>query len=177
MFTSMQKLALSVTTAALFSPLCVSVETAQASPDRALRPTRTVERITPRAVQVVSTSNYQVALPLNCYAGATTCWGDLPVVRPRRRLNLTRISCWMTTATYSKFTLGQVDLRRGDTSLTLVSVLPADYSTDFGYHSLNRAVDIHIQTGHHVRILLDIASGGQTNASACTAHGTLDVLE
>lgn len=176
MFASIQKLALSVAMAALLSPPFAAASFAQASAATASPPARAIERITPQAT-VVSTADYQIALPLTCYSGATACEGDLPTVRARRMLNLTRISCWMTTSTYSKFTLGQVDLRRGDTSLTLVSVLPVDYSTDFGYHSLNRAVDVHIPAGHYIRIRLDIASGGQTSAAACTAHGTMDVLE
>ena len=147
---------------------------AQPSAAAGSTPTRAVERITAEAT-VVSTADYYVALPLNC--AQALCQGDLPVVGGRRRLNLTRISCWMITSTYSNFALGQVDLRSGETSISLVQVLPADHSNEWGYHSLNRAVDVKIPARHHVRILLSLASGGQAQAAACTAHGTLDTLQ
>jgi hypothetical protein len=55
--------------------------------------------------------------------------------------------------------------------------LPADYSTQWGYHSLNRAIDVRIAARQSIRVLLDLASGGQAYAAVCTAHGTLDTLQ
>jgi hypothetical protein len=140
-----------------------------------LVPGRAMERITPQAT-VVSTANYQVALALTC-TGNTHCEGDLPPVGGRRQLNLTRMSCYMLTSTYSNYALGQIDLRSGNTSLSLAQVLPADYSTQWGYHSLNRAIDVRIAARQSIRVLLDLASGGQAYAAVCTAHGTLDTLQ
>jgi hypothetical protein len=128
------------------------------------------------AATVVSTAYYQATLSLAC--SGTTCQGDFPAVGNRRQLNLTRVSCLMQSATYGVYTAGRIDLRTTtDGSIAMVQFLPADYSTDFGYHSLNRAVDVQVRTRQNARVFLSLASGGQAQAATCTAHGTLDTVK
>ena len=127
------------------------------------------------AATVVSSAYYRTTLVLTC--SGTNCQGDFPVVGNRRQLNLTRVSCLMQSATYGVYTAGRIDLRAADGSTSMVQFLPADYSTDFGYHSLNRAVDVQVPTRQNARVLLFLASGGQAQAATCTAHGTLDVIQ
>jgi hypothetical protein len=83
----------------------------------------------------------------------------------------------MQSATYGTFTAGRVDLRAADGSISTVQFLPADYSTNFGYHSLNRAVDVQVRTRQNARVFLSLASGGQAFTATCTAHGTLDTFQ
>ena len=66
---------------------------------------------------------------------------------------------------------------QSEVSTAMAQFLPADYSTDFGYHSLNRAVDVQVRTRQNARVFLSLASGGQAQAATCTAHGTLDTLQ
>ncbi len=139
-----------------------------------LQPGKATESVV-AAATVVSTAHYQATLSLTC--SGTTCQGDFPAVGGRRQLNLTRVSCLMQSATYGVYTSGRVDLRGSDGSTSTVQFLPADYSTDFGYHSLNRAVDVQVRTRQNARVFLSLASGGQAFNATCTAHGTLDVLQ
>ena len=139
-----------------------------------LQPGKATEAVT-AAATVVSTSYYRATLVLTC--SGTNCQGDFPAVGNRRQLNLTRVSCLMQSATYGVYTAGRIDLRTADGSTSMVQFLPADYSTDFGYHSLNRAVDVQVPTRQNARVYLFLASGGQAQAATCTAHGTLDVIQ
>ncbi len=139
-----------------------------------LQPGKATESIA-AAATVVSTAYYQATLSLTC--SGTTCQGDFPAVGGRRQLNLTRVSCLMQSATYGVYTAGRIDLRAADGSTSMVQFLPADYSTDFGYHSLNRAVDVLVRTRQNARVFLFLASGGQAQSEICTAHCTLDTLQ
>jgi len=139
-----------------------------------LQPGKAAESIT-AAATVVSTAYYQATLVLTC--SGMTCQGDFPAVGNRRQLNLTRVSCLMQSATYGVYTAGRIDLRTTDGSTSMVQFLPADYSTDFGYHSLNRAVDVQVPTRQNARVFLSLASGGQAQAATCTAHGTIDTVK
>lgn len=139
-----------------------------------LQPGKATEAVA-AAATVVSTAYYRATLVLTC--SGTNCQGDFPVVGNRRQLNLTRVSCLMQSATYGVYTAGRIDLRAADGSTSMVQFLPADYSTDFGYHSLNRAVDVQVGTKQNARVLLFLASGGQAQAATCTAHGTLDTVK
>ncbi len=155
-----------------FSPGPAPAQTSKSA--SRLAPGKAAESIA-AAATVVSTAYYQATLSLNC--SGTTCEGDFPAVGGRRQLNLTRVSCLMQSATYGVYTSGRVDLRGSDGSTSTVQFLPADYSTDFGYHSLNRAVDVQVRTRQNARVFLSLASGGQAFNATCTAHGTLDVLQ
>lgn len=185
MLTSMQKLprlALPMFSAMFLLSFSGSSSQAQVpgllGPKRA--PGHAVETITPAAT-VVSTAHYQVVLPLSCSSGSGDigpfCSGHFPVVAGRRRLNLTRMSCYMRSATYSTYATGKVVLHAADGSGSLVQYLPADYTTEWGHHVLNRAVDVQVAAKQHISVALILANGGQTLDAACTAHGTLEVLQ
>jgi len=139
-----------------------------------LQPGKATESIA-AAATVVSSAYYQATLALTC--SGTSCQGDFPAVGNRRQLNLSRVSCLMQSATYGIYTAGRIDLRTVEGSTATVQFLPADYSTDFGYHSLNRAVDVQVATRQNARVFLSLASGGQAFAATCTAHGTLDTVK
>jgi|SRR4029079_5209904 len=170
------KSALPVLSAALFVSL--SAAPSQAQPPAALasnlQPGKATESIT-AAATVVSTAYYQATLSLNC--SGTTCQGDFPAIGGRRQLNLMRMSCLMNSATYGVYAAGRIDLRAADGSTSMVQFLPADHTTEFGYHSLNRAIDVQVRTRQNARVFLFLASGGQASAAVCTAHGTLDTLQ
>src|SRR5688572_24103353 len=105
MFTSIQHFALPAVAAALL--------TFATGPSGAQTPTsrvagKAIERITPEAT-VVSTSHYQSSQSLICSGQA--CRGEFPVIASRRRLNLTRVSCFMHTAEYSTYSHGKIDVR------------------------------------------------------------------
>jgi hypothetical protein len=171
----LRRLAVPAVAAALlsFTTIPSSAETS-ASASR-LQPGKAAESIA-AAATVVSTAYYQATLALTC--SGTNCQGDFPAVGNRRQLNLTRVSCLMQSATYGVYTVGRIDLRTTtDGSTAMVQFLPADYSTDFGYHSLNRAVDVQVRTRQNARVFLSLASGGQAQAATCTAHGTLDTIQ
>jgi hypothetical protein len=177
MFISSQKLALSAVATALLLPFSGDRAPAQTLAVAIARPASvsTVERITPEAT-VVSTAHYHATVNLSCN-GSTNCQGDFPVVPGRRRLNVTRVSCNMTTATYSTFAAGALQLVANGTPVDMVQALPVDYTTSSGYHSLNRAVDVQIKARQNLRVLLFVVSGGQTFDGVCTAQGTLETLQ
>jgi hypothetical protein len=144
-----------------------------------LTPSRAVETITPAAT-VVSTAHYQVVLSLSCSSSTVTgpfCSGYFPAVPGRRRLNLTRMSCYLHSATYSTYATGKVVLHAADGLSSLVSYLPADHSTEWGHHVLNRAIDVQVAARGYISVALILASGGQALDGACTAHGTLETLQ
>lgn len=170
----LRRLAVPALAAALLS-FATGPAPAETSPfSSRLQPGKAAESVA-AAATVVSSSYYRATLVLTC--SGTNCQGDFPFVGNRRQLNLTRVSCLMQSATYGVYTAGRIDLRATDGSTSMVQFLPADYSTDFGYHSLNRAVDVQVPTRQNARVLLFLASGGQAQAATCTAHGTLDVIQ
>jgi hypothetical protein len=170
----LRRLALPALAAALLSFTTGPSPAESAAFGSRLQPGKATESIA-TAATVVSTASYRATLALTC--SGTTCQGDFPAVGNRRQLNLTRVSCLMQSATYGVYTSGRIDLRAADGSTATVQFLPADHSTDFGYHSLNRAVDVQIPTRQNARVVLSLASGGQALAATCTAHGTLDVIK
>ena len=146
-----------------------------------LAPGHAVETITPAAT-VVSTAHYQVLLPLTCNttgSGVTGpfCVGYFPALANRRRLNLTRMSCYMRSATYSTYATGKIVLHAADGSGSLVQYLPVDHSTEWGHHVLNRAIEVQVAAKQHISVALILASGGQALEGVCTAHGTLETLQ
>jgi hypothetical protein len=119
-------------------------------------------------------------LPLTCSSSTASgpfCSGYFPAVAGRRRLNLTRMSCYMHSATYSTYATGKIVLHAADGSSSLVQYLPADHSTEWGHHVLNRTVDVQVASRQHISVALILASGGQALDAACTAHGTLETLQ
>jgi hypothetical protein len=71
----------------------------------------------------------------------------------------------------------KIVLHAADGSSSLVQYLPADHSTEWGHHVLNRAVDVQVASRQHISVALILASGGQTQEAACTAHGMLEILQ
>jgi hypothetical protein len=144
-----------------------------------LTPGRAMERITPTAT-VVSTAHYQVVLPLSCNGSSASgafCSGHFPAVANRRRLNLTRMSCYMRSSTYATYANGKIVLHAADGSSSLVQYLAADYTTEWGYHLINQGIDVQVTPKQNISVALLLASGGQTQEAACTAHGTLETLQ
>lgn len=139
-------------------------------------PGQVVEAIAPAAT-VVSTVHYQAHLGLTCSLRA--CSGELPRLGARRRLNLTRMSCYLQGTTGAPFFTGFVELRSADDSFVLVQWLPVDHSGSDGfsvYHQLNRAVDVQVGPRQHIEVRLSLGSGTALSAS-CAAAGTLDTLQ
>jgi hypothetical protein len=125
---------------------------------------------------VLSTAHYQASLTLTCTG--QSCYGDFPALGGRRRLNLTRITCQLHSAQYAAYASGLIQLRTAGNVLSLAQFLPADYSTDWGFHLINSAADVQVPGGHAVNVLLSLApGGGNALSAACTAHGTLDTLQ
>jgi len=128
------------------------------------------------AATVVSTAHYQAALTLTC--SGQNCFGDFPALAAKRRLNLTRVTCHLHSAQYAAYATGKVQLRTPGNVVRLVQFLPADYSTDWGFHLINSAADVEVLGGYAVNVSLSLAPGGGSALdAACTAHGTLDTLQ
>jgi len=130
----------------------------------------------PAAPTVASTAHYQAALTLTC--SAQNCYGDFPAIGVRRRLNLTRVTCHLHSAQYAAYATGKVQLRSPGNVVGLVQFLPADYSTDWGFHLINSAAAVQVSAGYAVNVTLSLAPGGGSALdAACTAHGTLETLQ
>lgn len=128
------------------------------------------------AVTVKSSAHYQAALTLTC--SAQTCRGEFSAVGNRRRLNLTRVTCHMHSAQYAAYASGKIDLRDAGNISSVAQFLPAAYSTDWGFHVINSTVDLEVTTGRQFVVTLFLApGGGNALDGACTAHGTLDILQ
>lgn len=167
----LQRLALPAIAATLLS-LTTGSSPAQVT-SVAAKAGRAVERISPEAT-IISSSHYEATLLLTCVPAQGFCAGDLPVVGNRRRLILTRISCYMRSSTYSVFAAGRI---MQSPAGSVIEFLPVDHSTDHGYHVLNRAIDVRIAARHYASVGLQLASGGQALEGQCTAHGTLELLQ
>ena len=129
---------------------------------------RAIERITPQAVTVVSTAHYQVTLSLTCNTAQGYCAGNFPAVPGRRRLTLTRMSCYTRSSTYASFSAGRIALEPGG---AVQEYLPVDHSTEWGYHVLNRAIAVYLIPRQYIFVALQLASGGQP--SKATAPRTV----
>ena len=128
------------------------------------------------AATVVSTAHYQTALTLNCTG--QLCAGAFPAVGGRRRLNIARITCYMRSAQYAAYASGQIEVRDAGGTYSPAQFLPADYSTDWGYHVINSAANLQILAGRHMMVSLTLAPGsGNAYEAACTAQGTLETLQ
>jgi hypothetical protein len=167
------RLALPMLSALMLLSLPNAPSQAQAPATLAAKRTQVTQTITPAAV-VVSTANYQTMLSLNC--SGSTCIGTLPTVANKRRLSLTRLSCTMRSSEYGVYASGQIDLNGLEGPISVVQFLPADYTTSWGWHVFNRAIDVQIAAKQYVKIFLTLATG-QAHLASCTAHGTMEVLE
>jgi hypothetical protein len=132
--------------------------------------------MTAPAFTVVSTVHYQAHVGLNCSHG-NYCDASLPSPGPRRRLNLTRITCFFYGPSGTAFRSGYAALMHPEKGLQLYQILPVDYSSASGtYHLINRAVDVEVIGGQYIYISLSAESGTATQ-SICSATGTLDILQ
>ena len=171
----LRRLALPALAAALLSFTTIP-SPAQPVAGAATKAGRAIERITPEALAVVATAHYQAALTLTC--SAQNCSGDFPAIGNRRRLNVTRVTCHLHSAQYAAYASGKIQLRSPGNVVTLAQFLPADYSTDWGFHLINSAIDVQVPGGHGVNVSLSLAPGGGHALDAmCTAHGTLETLQ
>lgn len=124
---------------------------------------------------VISSVHYQAALTLTC--SNDTCTGDFPAVPNRRRLTLSRVTCHLHSAQYAAYGSGRVNMRTSGNVISLVQFLPADYSTEWGFHLINAAANAQFAATQRVSVALSVAPGsGTAYDAACTAHGTLDLL-
>jgi hypothetical protein len=127
------------------------------------------------AATVISSVHYQAALTLTC--NNDTCIGDFPAVPNRRRLTLSRVTCHLHSAQYAAYGSGRVNMRTTGNMISLVQFLPAEYSTEWGFHLINAAADAQFAATQRVSVALSVAPGsGTAYDAACTAHGTLDLL-
>lgn len=129
-----------------------------------------------RAATVIASMHYQAALTLTCTGD--TCTGDFPAVPNRRRLTLSRVSCHLHSAQYAAYGSGQVRMRTAGNLISLVQFLPAQYSTEWGFHLINAATDAQFAATQRVSVAVSVAAGSGTAYDAqCTAHGTMDLLQ
>lgn len=125
---------------------------------------------------VIASAHYQAALTLTC--SSDTCTGDFPAVPNRRRLNLSRVTCHLHSAQYAAYGSGRVNMRTANNLISLVQFLPAEYSTEWGFHLINATADAQFAATQRVSVALSVAPGsGSAYDAACTAHGTLETLQ
>lgn len=132
-----------------------------------------VREVIAPAVTVARTHHYQAELMLNCIPNI--CSGAFPKPGKRRRLNITRISCFMLGPPGTTFRNGTVELENADQSHVLNQHLPVDHTAPDGVFTLNRAIDVQVIAAQHLRVALILADG-IPDVAQCTATGTLDVL-
>lgn len=129
-----------------------------------------------RAATVIASAHYQAAVTLTCTGD--TCTGDFPAVPNRRRLTLSRVTCHLHSAQYAAYGSGRVNIRTSGNLISLVQFLPAQYSTEWGFHLINAAADARFDATQRVSVALSVAPGsGTAYDAACTAHGTLETLQ
>jgi hypothetical protein len=129
-----------------------------------------------RAATVIASAHYQAALTLTC--SSDTCTGDFPAVPNRRRLTLSRVTCHLHSAQYAAYGSGRVNMRTASNVLSLVQFLPAEYSTEWGFHLINAAAAAQFAATQRVSVALSVVPGsGTAYDAACTAHGTLETLQ
>lgn len=126
------------------------------------------------AATVLSSVHYQARLVLTC--ADESCAGKFPKPGAKRRLNVTRITCFLVGTAGSTFSIGGVQLQNATDGLVLDEYLPGVYSSSNGAHTLNQAIDIQVSANWHIAAALVIATGDAVEA-ACTATGTLDTLQ
>jgi hypothetical protein len=133
-----------------------------------------VRVMTAPAATVIRTDHYQAWLVLTC--GAHACSGEFPGPGRNRRLNITRMSCYLAGSSGSVFRQGEIHLHGAGHTFVLEQYLPVDYSGPYR-HVLNRAVDMQILTGQHMEVFLRLESGGTASAAECTATGISELLQ
>ena len=124
---------------------------------------------------VLSSAHYQARLVLNC--NGIGCVGDFPAVANKRRLNLTRMTCFMQSVSGgSVYSTGAVRLQTAANGFVLEEYLPVGHSSPLGGHTLNQEIDMQAIATRHISVLLILATG-TAGSGTCTASGTLDALQ
>jgi hypothetical protein len=126
------------------------------------------------APEVKSTVHYQHEVFLVC--NGASCAADFPPVAAKRRLLLTRMSCFFSNVSGEAYAQGFVNLLRANNSHVLYQHLPVGSSSPNGAHVVNTAIDLLVRAGHHIRVSLS-AEGGISQSGQCTATGTMEILE
>lgn len=124
---------------------------------------------------VLSSVHYQARRVLSC--GGTLCSGNFPAVGPKRRLNVTRMNCFIQGTAGSTFSIGVVQLKNASNGILLDEYLPGVYSAPNGFHTLNQAIDMEVIATRHITVNLVVSTGDTASAGVCTATGTLDTLQ
>jgi hypothetical protein len=134
-----------------------------------LGPGQTAEVVGP-ALTVVSTVHYQAFIELVCQPNG--CSGPFRKVGRNRRLNITRMSCYVSTNPPTK-AAGYIQLANDTASNPLLQFLPVDdFDADSGTNLFNSAVDMQVPSGWHLSVQFNVATG-TPNQALCTATGTL----
>ena len=100
---------------------------------------------------------------------------EVPKPGAKRRLNVTRITCFSRNGRLNFFHQW-IQLQNATDGLVLDEYLPGVYSSSNGAHTLNQAIDIQVSANRHIAVALVLATGDAVEA-ACTATGTLDTLQ
>jgi hypothetical protein len=128
-----------------------------------------------QAATVLSTAHYQAQLGLTC-TGNNICSGNFPAVAPKRRLNLTRITCILQGSAGSTFAVGESVLTNANSSSSSAQFLPPAFTSSTGVHTINQAVDMQVKATQYVLVAFILAAGTFSSA-VCTATGTLETLQ
>jgi hypothetical protein len=132
---------------------------------------------TTSAATIASSSHYQASLRLACN-GAQLCRAEFPSLGNRRPLTLTRMSCVLRSAEYAEYASGQMEVIAANGSQSLVQLLPADYSSKWGYDVINSAIDVQIASKQRFSVSLFLAPGsGVAYQATCAAQGIFEVLQ
>jgi hypothetical protein len=137
-----------------------------------MAPGQSTEMIAPAAT-ITSTVHYQARVVLTC--GGPSCSGNFKMPGANRQLNITRISCFVQGPNGSTFQLGDIELFTSTGGFLMQELLPVDFSSSNGYHTLNSAVDLQIAATQHMQVNLQLANV-TASGGVCTATGTLSTL-
>src|SRR5215208_5073655 len=119
-----------------------------------------------QAATVLSTLHYQAKLTLTC--GGALCDGNFPAVAANRRLNLTRITCFVAGSANSTFEFGELAMMKANTFVeALTEYLPPAFSASTGTHTINQAVDLQVRATQHAYVGVRLATG-TFSAGNCT---------
>jgi hypothetical protein len=125
-------------------------------------------------LKVLSTVHYQATVGVTC--SGTTCFGNFPAPGTKKRLNITRIYCYLQSNNAgSHFGYARAELHDFQNTLLISEFLSDIYTSTAGTHTLNNAIDLDVTGGQHLAVNLNLASDTGL-FGYCTASGTLSTL-
>jgi len=125
------------------------------------------------AATVVATERYQMERSFGCTPELTSCTAYFPAPGDNHRLNLTRISCWITGSVTVQ--LATVQLWSAKGSRLLSEFLPIVAPAVNGSQVLNEAIEM--QVGSKQNVVLEVQAGsGKFSGADCTLTGTMETL-